>query len=63
MAGERTSDAGRTDATEGSDEGEERRTSVWLDSSERTDYPPLDGRGEVDTAVVGGGIAGLTTAF
>jgi len=41
----------------------DRDTSVWLASSERTDYAPLDGGLAVDTAVVGGGIAGLTTAF
>jgi glycine/D-amino acid oxidase-like deaminating enzyme/nitrite reductase/ring-hydroxylating ferredoxin subunit len=42
-------------------DGEE--TSVWLASSDRTHYTPLDGGLRVDTAVVGGGIAGLTTAY
>ena len=48
---------------EESDTPHGRQTSVWLASSERTDYAPLDGGLAVDTAVVGGGIAGLTAAF
>lgn len=40
--------------------GEEE--SIWLASSETTDYAPLAGGLTVDTAVVGGGIAGITTA-
>ena len=64
MAGERPPGEERaTPPGEGDRGGKERGTSVWLDSSERTDYPPLDGGTEVDTAIVGGGIAGLATAF
>ncbi|NHN58119.1 MULTISPECIES: FAD-dependent oxidoreductase [Halorussus] len=37
--------------------------SLWLETTERTDYPPLDGDRRVDTAVVGGGIAGVTAAL
>lgn len=39
--------------------------SYWLETTPETSYEALDGDGEtlsVDTAVVGGGIAGLTTA-
>ena len=36
--------------------------SIWLDTSRETDYPRLDGDVSVDVAVIGGGIAGLTTA-
>lgn len=36
--------------------------SIWLDTSRETDYPRLDGDVWVDVAVIGGGIAGLTTA-
>ena len=37
--------------------------SVWLATSERTDYAALDGGLTVDVAVIGGGIAGVTAAF
>ncbi|HEV2088317.1 MAG TPA: FAD-dependent oxidoreductase [Cryptosporangiaceae bacterium] len=37
--------------------------SVWLATSERPTYPALGGDVEVDVAVVGGGITGLTTAL
>ena len=37
--------------------------SIWLASSPTTDYDPLDGGLRVDTAVIGGGIAGITTAI
>ncbi|SFG73663.1 Glycine/D-amino acid oxidase [Halopelagius inordinatus] len=36
--------------------------SVWMSTTDRTSYPPLDGDREVDVAVVGGGITGLTAA-
>ncbi|MFC7143081.1 FAD-dependent oxidoreductase [Halosimplex aquaticum] len=39
-----------------------RHESIWMDTSDRTDYGALDGDLRVDTAVVGGGIAGVTTA-
>ncbi|WP_117593768.1 FAD-dependent oxidoreductase [Haloprofundus halophilus] len=39
------------------------RTSVWLGTSPTTEYEPLDGGIDVDTAVVGGGIVGVTTAL
>jgi len=41
---------------------EEGHESVWFPPSDRTDYDSLDGDRSVDTAVVGGGIAGITTA-
>ncbi|MDS0284614.1 FAD-dependent oxidoreductase [Haloarcula onubensis] len=41
---------------------EGRHEPVWFATSDRTDYDPLDGDRTVDTAVVGGGIAGITTA-
>ena len=37
--------------------------SLWLASSGRSDYGMLTGDTTVDVAVVGGGIAGLTTAL
>ncbi len=39
-----------------------RHESVWLATTPTTEYAPLDAETRVDTAVVGGGIAGLTTA-
>ncbi|MFF3754652.1 FAD-dependent oxidoreductase [Streptomyces sp. NPDC002018] len=36
--------------------------SFWMDTSDSTSYPSLDEDIEVDVAVVGGGIAGLSTA-
>jgi glycine/D-amino acid oxidase-like deaminating enzyme/nitrite reductase/ring-hydroxylating ferredoxin subunit len=37
--------------------------SYWLASTEDTDYPQAKGEMEVDVAIVGGGITGLTTAY
>lgn len=37
-------------------------TSLWLDTVSRDPYPPLDRDLDVDVAVVGGGIAGVTAA-
>jgi glycine/D-amino acid oxidase-like deaminating enzyme/nitrite reductase/ring-hydroxylating ferredoxin subunit len=37
--------------------------SLWLDTAPTTHYPRLSGELEVDVAVVGGGVAGLTTAL
>ncbi|MGQ0744569.1 MAG: FAD-dependent oxidoreductase [Acidimicrobiales bacterium] len=42
---------------------QERNRSLWIDTSPSTDYPGLCGDIRVDVAVVGGGIAGLTTAL
>ena len=39
------------------------RESLWLDTTGETAYPALTGGREFDVAVVGGGIAGLTTAL
>jgi len=36
--------------------------SIWLETSEGTDYNRLEGGVHADTVVIGGGIAGLTTA-
>lgn len=38
-------------------------SSFWMDSTETTDYPQLNEDIKVDTAVVGGGIVGITTAY
>lgn len=40
-----------------------RPSSVWNDNVPITDHPQLSGDVEVDVAVVGGGIAGVTTAL
>ncbi len=37
--------------------------SYWMATSPETEFPPLDGDGRVDVTVIGGGIAGITTAF
>src|SRR3954469_5711138 len=37
--------------------------SLWLDTAPTTRHPPLKGDVEVDVAVLGGGIGGLTTAY
>ncbi|WP_245909821.1 hypothetical protein [Nocardia amikacinitolerans] len=37
--------------------------SFWMDSTDATAYPPLVADTAVDVAVVGGGIAGLCTAW
>ncbi|MEA2494870.1 MAG: hypothetical protein QOJ29_2781, partial [Thermoleophilaceae bacterium] len=37
--------------------------SLWLETAPTTDYPALDVDVEVDVAVIGGGIVGLTTAL
>jgi len=41
----------------------DRSRSIWLETTTGTDYVPLEGDVGVEVAVVGGGIAGLTTAF
>src|SRR3954464_8549486 len=42
---------------------EGKNTSLWVDSAPETDYPVLKPGLHVDVAVLGGGIAGLTTAL
>src|SRR4051794_17889370 len=42
---------------------EGKNTSLWVDSAPETDYPVLRAGVHVDVAVLGGGIAGLTTAL
>ncbi len=37
--------------------------SYWIATSPETGFPPLDGDGRVDVTVIGGGIAGITTAI
>ncbi len=37
--------------------------SYWIDSTPTTAYAPLEGEVEVDVAVIGGGIAGICTAW
>ncbi|UPM42728.1 FAD-dependent oxidoreductase [Halocatena salina] len=36
---------------------------IWFDTTPETGYEALDGEVSVDTAVIGGGIAGITTAY
>lgn len=40
-----------------------RHESLWIDTTPRTDFDPIDGDHQVDTVVVGGGIVGVTTAL
>ncbi len=42
---------------------EGKNTSLWVDSAPETDYPVLTPGLHVDVAVLGGGLAGLTTAL
>jgi glycine/D-amino acid oxidase-like deaminating enzyme/nitrite reductase/ring-hydroxylating ferredoxin subunit len=42
---------------------EGKNTSLWVDTAPETDYPVLKPGLHVDVAVLGGGIAGLTTAL
>jgi glycine/D-amino acid oxidase-like deaminating enzyme/nitrite reductase/ring-hydroxylating ferredoxin subunit len=42
---------------------EGKRTSLWVDTAPKTSYPALAPGTHVDVAVLGGGIAGLTTAL
>src|SRR3954449_4628511 len=42
---------------------EGKNTSLWVDTAPETDYPALTPGVHVDVAVLGGGIAGLTTAL
>ncbi|MQA78796.1 MAG: FAD-dependent oxidoreductase [Streptosporangiales bacterium] len=37
--------------------------SYWVETTEATAYPPLDGHLSVDVAMIGGGVAGLCTAW
>ncbi|NLZ29176.1 MAG: FAD-dependent oxidoreductase [Methanomicrobiales archaeon] len=37
--------------------------SYWVATSPETEFPPLAGDGQIDVTVIGGGIAGVTTAF
>lgn len=39
-----------------------KEVSFWLETSSVTDYPKLDNGLKVDVAILGGGIAGITTA-
>jgi glycine/D-amino acid oxidase-like deaminating enzyme/nitrite reductase/ring-hydroxylating ferredoxin subunit len=40
-----------------------KNTSLWLDTAPQTGYPPLEPGRHFDVAVLGGGIAGITTAY
>src|SRR5262245_39834109 len=40
-----------------------RKQSVWSATSRMPDYPVLDHDAPTDVCIVGGGIAGLTTAY
>lgn len=41
----------------------EKHTSVWIDTTNETSYPSLQSGIEVDVAIIGGGIAGLSCAY
>jgi len=42
---------------------EKNPESYWIASTEKTNYPKLEGDINVDVAVIGGGITGLTSAY
>ena len=43
--------------------GNSRSLSYWIDSTPQTSYPPLAEDVDVDVAIVGAGIAGITAAY
>ena len=45
------------------DDGWGTHSSLWLDDTPATDYPPPDGDLSCDVVVVGGGITGMTSAL
>ncbi|MDP9478939.1 MAG: FAD-binding oxidoreductase, partial [Actinomycetota bacterium] len=45
-----------------SETSEAKHLSFWIDTTPRTDYPPMSGDVSADVAVLGGGITGLTAA-
>ncbi len=45
------------------DPEDSRHSSLWLEDTPETAYPPLAERRSFDVAVVGGGVTGLTTAL
>ncbi|AEH38817.1 FAD-dependent oxidoreductase [Halopiger xanaduensis] len=53
----------KPDAYAGPDPASLRPESLWLATTPTTDYEPFDDGLDVDVAVVGGGITGLTTAL
>lgn len=44
-------------------EFESKPDSYWIDSTPATNYPQLNENIEVDVAIIGGGIAGITSAY
>lgn len=40
----------------------ERNRSYWFDTAPRSAFPRLQGKIEIDVAIVGGGIVGIRTA-
>ncbi len=40
-----------------------RQHSLWIDTAPDTDFPPLQDNLEVDVAIIGGGIVGITAAL
>jgi glycine/D-amino acid oxidase-like deaminating enzyme/nitrite reductase/ring-hydroxylating ferredoxin subunit len=51
------------DFQSGSSKMTERPESLWIDSIQAKDFPKLTEDIEVDAVIVGGGIAGITTAY
>jgi glycine/D-amino acid oxidase-like deaminating enzyme/nitrite reductase/ring-hydroxylating ferredoxin subunit len=43
--------------------GRQERSSLWLATTAATSFPTMEGDLQVDVAVIGGGIAGITTAL
>ncbi len=52
-----------TESERGTHEVPGRAESFWIATTPGTDYPSLPGGLQVDVAIIGGGIAGLTTAL
>jgi glycine/D-amino acid oxidase-like deaminating enzyme/nitrite reductase/ring-hydroxylating ferredoxin subunit len=43
--------------------GSDESLSLWIDTTPSTDYPPLRGEVDVDVAIAGAGITGITAAY
>lgn len=60
---ERTEESGSVSVSVKQELNENRRRSIWSRTTETEERTPLPGDREVDVAVIGGGMAGLLTAY
>ena len=50
-------------ATQRNDDERDQSLSLWMDDAAMPQFQPLDANRRVEICVVGGGLAGLTTAY